>query len=91
VQLYILDIGKLEFDITPKLIFREVWSKENVSWLDNGAEVEYAPAKTFYFREDLSVGPESTKITTLNIPMIVRGSVVLFLFIRLIPTIIPIH
>ena len=42
-----------------------------MSWHDNGAEVEYAPAKTFFFREDLSVGPEDMKLTVLNIPMIV--------------------
>jgi len=53
------------------LLFREIWTKQNVSWHDNGAEVEYAPAKTFFFREDLSAGSEDMKLTVLNIPMIV--------------------
>ena len=56
------------------LFSREVWSKENVSWLEGGAEVEYAPIKSYFFREDLSVGPESQKLTLLNIPMIVSSS-----------------
>ena len=55
-------------------LFREIWTKQNVSWSDNGAEVEFAPAKTFFFREDLSAAPEDLKLTVLNIPMIVSGS-----------------
>ena len=65
-----MDGAKIGF-IFCLIFFREIWSKENVSWLENGAEVEYAPVKSFFFREDLSVGPESMKLTLLNIPMIV--------------------
>lgn len=44
----------------------------NVSWSSNNAEVEYSLSKAYFFREDLSVAPESQKLMLPNIPMIVR-------------------
>ena len=69
----------------PFYFSREVWSKENVSWLESGTEVEYAPAKSYFFREDLSVGPESQKLTLLNIPMIVSSSIIINIFYWISP------
>lgn len=61
-----------------------MWSKENVSWLNNGAEVEYAPVKTYLFREDLSVGPENEKLVLPNIPMIASWNRISFIRLLII-------
>ena len=48
--------------------------KDNVQWLHDGEAVQYEPKKWFYFRRDLSVGPEHDRFTLPNVPMIVSVS-----------------
>ena len=47
--------------------------KDNVQWLHDGEAVQYEPKKWFYFRRDLSVGPEHDRFTLPNVPMIVSS------------------
>ena len=51
--------------------FRQKWAKENVEWLHSGEAVQYEPKKWYFFRRDLSVGPQHDKFTLPNVPMIV--------------------
>ena len=51
--------------------FRQKWKKENVQWLHDGEAVQYEPKKWYYFRRDLSIGPQVDYFTLPNVPMIV--------------------
>ena len=45
---------------------------EEVVFLDNGTKVSAVNPKTYIFQADMSVGPESDLIRTVNIPAVVR-------------------
>lgn len=45
---------------------------EDVDFLDNGTRVSALNPKTYVFQRDMSVGPESDRIRTVNIPAAVR-------------------
>ena len=51
--------------------FRQKWKKDNVQWLHDGEAVQYEPKKWYYFRRDLSIGPQVDRFTLPNVPMIV--------------------
>ena len=53
------------------LHYREKWERINVSWTEDGEEVNFGTKKTYFFRPDLSVGSEDDLMTLPNIPMIV--------------------
>ena len=57
--------------VTQPRFYREVWEKVNVTWLENGDKVEFGQKKTFFFREDLSIGLENSTLVLPNMPMIV--------------------
>ena len=52
--------------------FRESWEKVNITFSDDKTQVQYGQKKFYKFRPDLSTDDEETKLTLLNIPMIVR-------------------
>ena len=51
--------------------FRQKWKKDNVQWLHDGEAVQYEPKKWYFFRRDLSIGPQTDRFTLPNVPMIV--------------------
>jgi len=58
--------------------FREVQRKVNLNWHPNGT-VSFHRQKFWYFQRDLSVGPLTDMVTTINVPVVgsaefVRGS-----------------
>ena len=42
-----------------------------MQWLHDGEAVQYEPKKWYFFRRDLSVGPQIDRFTLPNVPMIV--------------------
>ena len=57
--------------------FRQKWKKDNVQWLHDGEAVQYEPKKWYYFRRDLSIGPQVDRFTLPNVPMIVSNIMML--------------
>ena len=58
------------------ILYREIWQKTNVTWLDGGNKVEFGQKKTYHFRPELSTQApgtdgEDTKLILPNLPMIV--------------------
>ena len=51
------------------MIDREVQSKVNLKWHSNGT-VSYQKEKFWYFERDLSVGPLTDIVTTINLPVV---------------------
>jgi len=51
-------------------VYEEKWERINVSWTEDGEEVNFGTKKTYFFRPDLSVGSEDDLMTLPNIPMI---------------------
>ena len=60
--------GHLQFLVH---FYRETWEKVNVTWSDSGTKVTFGQKKTYFFRQDLSVGDEDTVLTLPNLPMLV--------------------
>lgn len=58
-------------------VYREQREKLNITWNGNGT-VNYRQMSRFYFEPELSVGNLSDQIWSLNIPMIVSESRLLF-------------
>ncbi|KAG7257178.1 hypothetical protein CRUP_032768 [Coryphaenoides rupestris] len=50
--------------------YREYRPMEDVDFLDNGTRVSALNPKTYVFQRDMSVGPESDQIRTVNIPAV---------------------
>lgn len=51
-------------------VYDEEWEKVNVTWLDDGAQVEYSQKKTYFFNRQQSVGDEEMVLTLPNVPML---------------------
>ena len=62
------------------LFFREKWERINVSWTEDGEEVNFGTKKTYFFRPDLSYGSEDDLISLPNIPMIVSDTLEIFFY-----------
>ena len=62
---------KTEYVPTPlfELIFREVEKKANLTWHENGT-ISYRRIKFWYFERELSVGPLTDRVTTINVPVV---------------------
>jgi len=70
-----LDLTVANSDINIMLLsfIREYRPRENVSFLENGTKIFATNPKSFVFLRNLSVGdPEVDRVTTVNIPFIVR-------------------
>ena len=48
---------------------REVEKKENLTWHHNGT-VSYRRVKFWYFERDMSVGPLTDRVITINVPVV---------------------
>ena len=48
---------------------REVEKKENLTWHENGT-VSYRRVKFWYFERDMSVGPLTDRVITINVPVV---------------------
>ena len=48
-----------------------------MQWLHDGEAVQYEPKKWYYFRRDLSIGPQVDRFTLPNVPMIVSNIMML--------------
>ena len=64
------------------ILYREIWQKTNVTWLDGGDKVEFGQKKTYHFRPELSTKApgtdgEDTKLILPNLPMMVCSHYVL--------------
>ena len=67
-----------------------MWERINVSWTEDGEEVNFGTKKTYFFRPDLSYGSEDDLISLPNIPMIVSDKfdisfcylIVLYILVR---------
>ena len=55
--------------MTKTLNIREIEKKINLTWHVNGT-VSYRRQKFWYFEREMSVGPLTDSITTLNVPMV---------------------
>ena len=44
-----------------------------MQWLHDGEAVQYEPKKWYFFRRDLSIGPQTDRFTLPNVPMIVSA------------------
>ena len=55
----------------PQILYREIWEKVNVTWLEDGNKVEFGQKKIYHFQEHLSYGSEDTKLILPNLPMMV--------------------
>merc|ERR1711892_285689 len=49
--------------------FREVEKKVNLTWHENGT-ISYRRVKFWYFERELSVGPLTDAVTTINVPVV---------------------
>ena len=56
------------------MIDREVQSKVKLKWHSNGT-VSYQRKKFWYFERDLSVGPLTDIVTTINLPVVSSAEV----------------
>ena len=50
-------------------MFREVERKVNLTWNENGT-VSYRRLKFWYFERNMSVGPLTDMVTTINVPVV---------------------
>ena len=56
----------------PQILYREIWEKVNVTWLEDGNKVEFGQKKIYHFKEEGSYpGGEDTKLILPNLPMLV--------------------
>ena len=49
--------------------FREVEKKVNLTWHENGT-ISYKRVKYWYFEREMSVGPLTDRVTTINVPVV---------------------
>ena len=52
-----------------RVYFREVEKKVNLIWHGDGT-VSYKRVKFWYFERDMSVGPLTDMVTTINVPVV---------------------
>ena len=51
------------------MLCREVEKKANLTWHENGT-ISYRRVKFWYFEREMSVGPLTDMVTTINVPVV---------------------
>ena len=54
--------------------FREIRTKEDIEFVENGTEISYRESKAYVFVRNMSAGSENDSFTLVNLPILVSHS-----------------